>query len=199
MLARISIRTQSASVSITTKNAKLDAKSNRCASNMKGNAGARVRLRTTPPKLRIDSTETNAALGRKDPLRQFRDYAAVSEQRGIQKIGDIAREGLEFLRVERGGNPIARQAAAIGLKDVQVTIAPIPLPEISFTQGDLQVSADINTLETRWQYDDGKSGYTPGKVTVSVAQYPRIEITVEPGVELHFPSPTEGKYVDTAT
>lgn len=187
MMSRIVIRSDLGSISIRTQGARINCQPGHYKLDMQGNGDVAVNLKTTPSQLNIDQSPSFASAGLQKSLKQNSEFSNSSLQKGMEKIGQIAQDGLQFLRIERGGSPIASQAAAKGRKEVQVVAKSVELPDISYTPGQVNISSDINNLQSTWQYVESSSEYTPGEITITLGVKPNIEIFVEPGAELHFP------------
>jgi len=201
VLSRIVIRSEFGAISIQTQHAQIQCRPARYELNMQGNASAQVSIDSEPPQLHIDQSESFASAGYLSPLRQYREYSAAAMQRGIDQIGRIAQEGLQFLKIENLPNrPFGQIAAAKGYKDVHVNIKAVKPPTIEVTRTPIKIKfTGLDGLESDWALGQNNSEYIPGKVTISWATRPSIEISVEPGVELSFPlNIGSGAHVDQA-
>ncbi|MCL2081874.1 MAG: DUF6470 family protein [Oscillospiraceae bacterium] len=198
MLPKIVIRTETGSFSINSQMAKLSVRPARYELSMDGNAGERIRIQSEQGQLKVDSTEFFASMGKTPPMRQNGEYSAAAMQKGISRIGNIAREGLQFLRIEQNGNAIPAVAASKKRPDVKLDIKPTKPPEVSFKPGTLRIKADTMNFDSSWEYVEGSSEYVPHEVVIEFTPT-SIEITLEPGVELNFPvSDGLGVSVDSA-
>ena len=201
MLPRIVISQTSGSIAIDSKRSSMYVKPGRYEAEMKGNADSSLKMRTKHPKIQIDQTETFASAGIKKPLVMALENFKQALQDGIESIATIAQESLEFLKIEAPGNPIAEQAARIGATDYRLTIKAMPSvkPEITVDEGTIEIDAYEGPLEIDWKWIEPHSEYTPYEVKIEMENYPTIEITVEPGVELQFPlNPGTGANIDKA-
>jgi hypothetical protein len=189
MLSRIVIQSEFGAISIRSQNAKVHCRPARYELNLKGKADAKVNLKSNLPKIGIDQSASFASIGMTGPLEQGLSSGASAMQRGIDQIGRIAREGMHFLRIEQGGNPISEIASTKRREMPKITLRAVERPEISFVPGSVTNKPDVMTLESNWEYIESQSEYVPGEVVVSWGTRPSIEITVEPGVELQFPIP----------
>lgn len=201
VLPRIVISQTSGSIAIDVRRAKLDFRPGRFEMSMSGNAEPQLRMRTKLPRVQIDQTAAFASAGLKKPLPMALDNFSKALQDGIDSIGTIAQESLEFLRIEDGGNPIASQSARIGETDFSLTVTSMPSagPEIEVEQGVVNIDATPVPVQINWKWVEGQSEYTPYEVNITMSRYPGVEISVEPGIELEFPVSTGmGSSVDTA-
>ncbi len=201
VLPRIVISQTSGSIAIDITRARLDLKPGRFEMSMEDNVEPQLQMRTKLPKVRIDQTAAFASAGLKKPIPLALDAFSRALQDGIDSIGTIAQEGLEFLRIEDGGNPVASQAARIGNKDFSLTVTSMPSagPDIKVDQGAVDISMTPVPVQVNWKWVEGQSEYTPYEVNITMSRYPHIEISVEPGIELEFPVSTGmGSAVDEA-
>lgn len=191
MLPRIVISQTSGSIAIDIKRARLDFRPKRLEMSISDNAGPQMQMRTKLPKVQIDQTAAFASAGLKKPIPLALENFGKALQDGIESIGTIVQEGLEFLRIENGGNPIAEQAARIGRTDYSLTVTAMPSvgPEISVDEGMTDIEFPRAPVQVDWKWVEGRSDYTPYEVSITMSRYPEIEISVEPGVELEFPVP----------
>jgi len=157
------------------------------------------------PKVRIDQTDAFASAGLKPILRMSKENYNRSLKKGIEAIEKIVSEGLQFLRIEEGGNPaakIARQNMEAN-HSIDITVASMPSvrPQIDVIHGDFQLDWSPSELSIHWERvaaDDGH--FTPGEINITWLQRPSIEITFEPGSEFYFPVNTGvGNNLDAAT
>ena len=184
MMSRIVINTTQGSLSIDSSSARLVCRPRKLEMSYEGNGTEQIKLKNTPPVLRIDQTEAFASAGLKPMHRQTMDFYGAALQKGLESIGTIAREGMGFLRIEQGGNPIAEQASAIGMRDVRLTVRAMPSvpPDIEILRGnvDLEVTGG---MQGGWEWIDSESEYSPASINIDWTPS-TIEITVAPGIEL---------------
>ena len=201
VLSRIVISQTSGTIAIDIKKARLELKPGRYEMDAAGNAAPQLKMRTKLPRIQIDQTAAFASAGLKKPLPLALDNFSKALQDGIESIGAIAEEGLEFLRIEDGGNPVAAQAARIGQTDFRLTVKSMPSvgPDIEVEEGVVDIDMTPAPVKVEWKWVEGQSEYTPYEVNISMSRYPGIEISFEPGIELEFPVSTGmGSNVDKA-
>ncbi|MDR0292698.1 MAG: DUF6470 family protein [Oscillospiraceae bacterium] len=196
MLPRIEIHSQMGIIALKTRSARLEGTPSKLNFlSLDNNNGAKVHLKTTPPRVQIDQTRSWESAGLETPIRNVLRYEAESMQRGTNQIGRIAREGLEMMRIERGGSgegAIQRIAARKGYQDVRVTIKNVAPPEITGILGTIDLQDASAEVRIEWSDLAQKTArYVPASVAVSWSVEPSFEIVVVPGTELEFPG-TEG-------
>lgn len=155
------------------------------------------------PQVQIDQTESFASAGLKPALRISGDIYKEALNQGIEKIGRIASEGQQFLRIENRGNPIADVAKQSMEVNTSLTVTSMPSvpPEINFTGGDFQLNWQPGTMSIEWEAIESLPfEFIPGELNITWHQRPHIEITLEPGSEFRLPVNTGvGRLVDEAT
>ena len=157
------------------------------------------------PKVKIDQTESFASAGNKPVFRMASDNYSRSVQKGIETIGKIVDEGLTFLRIEEGGNPvprIARQRMEESHRvDLTVVSMPSVRPQIDLVEGYSQLNWSPGELNISWDRVDSQEWqFTPAEINVSWLRRPSIEITFVPGSEFFVPFNTGvGNFMDAAT
>ncbi|MCL2002600.1 MAG: DUF6470 family protein [Oscillospiraceae bacterium] len=183
-LPRLEIHTQMGTLDVRTRRARLEGTPPYLTTTIRGNAGAKVGLDITPPRILIDNTPSRESMGIYKVLRHMDRFAAQGSQRANEQIGRIAREGLELMKIERGGggkDAIQRIARNKGRKNVRLTIKPVTPPSISAQMGTVAVRNESATVRTAVQEGADTTRYTPASVAVTWKTRPSIEITVIPG------------------
>ena len=200
-LPRLEIHTQSGMLNIRTQNAKLEGTPPGLKLSMRGNSMGRLRVKSTPPRIQIDQTRSWESAGIESPLRNLQKFHAKCNQKCIEQIGTIAREGVEMMRVERGGGgdtAIQRIAAREGYKDARLTIKNVAPPVIGAQMGKVDIQDVSQRVRTEWHETEDTSRYIRGSVTVTWGIRPSIEITVVPGTELPYIGQGVGTRLDQA-
>ncbi len=167
--------------------------------NMRQNA-ARLNIQTTPGRLQIDQTAAFASSGLKTPLAMAHAFYQNSVSLGVSAISSIVQEGLQFLRIENGGNPVRTIAQGRGVYPKQINVQSMPDvgPSINYTPAQLNIDWTPYSVEADWEVIEAQIDFTPHSIDVWMDPYPSITITVEPGLELDFPTPS-GQNVDERT
>ena len=200
MLPRLEIRSQAGTLNIRTQNARLQGTPPGLELSIRGNSRARIEVKSTHPRIIIDQSPSWESVGLEKPLRNIEKFQAESNQRGIEQIGRIAREGLEMMRIERGGSghgAIPRIAARKGMKNGYVTLKDIAPPNISAQMGEVKIRDVSGKIETKWLETADTTRYTPGYVSITWGLKPSLEISVVPGTELELIGQGTGANLDT--
>jgi len=162
------------------RNARLEGTPPYLTVHTRGNAGAKVGLDITHPHILIDSTPSRESMGIYTVLRRYKKFAAESNQRGIEQIGRIAREGLEIMEIERGGRgegAIQRIARNKGRKDVRLTIRAAALPNINVRPGAVNIRDESTKVQSTTRKGADTTRYVPSSISISWKQKPAIELT----------------------
>ncbi len=190
MLSRIVIKQSAGAIAIDVRHAKLEGRPGRMEMSMEQNAAEVLTMANTLPKIRIDQSAAFASVGLKQSVPLANDIHAKALQNGLQAIGRIVQDGLEFLRIESQSQPIAAQAQRLGVQDLRLTVRALPSvgPDITLDEGSVDIDIPRPQLQVNWKWVDSTSEYTPYEVNITLARKPSIEISVEPGIELSFPT-----------
>ena len=161
------------SLSIETRSAKLELHQKH----------AKVNIKTEKPRILIDQYECFASAGLKNNYDFIREAAQRGYQNAIEVIGKKAQDGRMLAAIEKGGNPIAVIARRDSFPEHEFGLDFIPKASPKFdVTGDLQIEPERNWegvnngVEGNYVPGNVNIGYTPGKVSVNVLQYPSVEI-----------------------
>jgi len=134
-------------------------------------------------RLTIDSYESRAALGIKSLPDMIGDFAQQGLQTSQEVTAMVARDGDRLARIAQGGATIIQ----IGVErstpgTAEVTIAPKPMPIMSYEAGLVEIDRIRGTLNVTVRQGGVTGELTRGTVDIRVAQYPSINFwTVEAG------------------
>ncbi len=196
-LKQIRIDQTSALLNIQTRRAELNViRSRRMQLNLRQQA-AEMQIQRRMARVQIDQTQCFAEAGLKTALALGDAAAQQSLSRGMEAISSIVSEGLEFLRIERGGNPIKSIAAGRGVRMRTPTVVSMPQsrPQITVDPGSLDITWTPHTVSAEWEMVDGEIEYIPYEIQFSMESTPSIDITLAEGVEFDIPEIT-GRHVD---
>lgn len=185
-LPRIEIRSQLGTIDVRTQNARLEGTHPYLTANIRGNAGAKVEMDITQPQIIIDSARSRESMGIYKIFRHMDKFAAESNQRGIAQIGRIAREGLEIMKIERGGgggwDAARRIARNKGMKGpARLTIKAVTPPDIDVQPGTVQTRDASVKVQTTVREGADTTRYTPASVSITWRTRPTVEFTFIPG------------------
>jgi hypothetical protein len=153
---------------------------------MQGNAGAKIGMTITHPRVHINNTSSRESMGIYSVLRRYEKFAAESNQRGIEQIGRIAREGLQIMKIERGGgggwDACRRIARSKGMKgSARLTIRAAAPPVINAQMGTIETRDESVRVRTTVNRGADTTRYTPASVDITWRERPSIEIRFIPG------------------
>jgi len=161
--------------------------------SIRGNNSVKVGISTTHLKIFIDQSDCFEAVGVGPTFRQMDKYAARSNQKGIEQIGRIAREGRMMMSVERGGGgdtALPRIARDRGRKPhANLVVQEIPQPKFYVQPGEVKIYDRSGTVQTSTYETADTQRYIPGGVTVTLGVRPSIDISIAPGTE--YPNPKQ--------
>jgi hypothetical protein len=119
----------------------------------------------------------------------------VSNQKGIENIGRIAREGLQCMGIERGGsghNAFSRIGASKMAKPpTRLVSTMIPPPKIYFQRGQLEVYNRSEPVQISTRETADTRRYIEGNVSTAWKTAPWIKVSYVSGI------PPKGAIVDS--
>lgn len=151
---------------------------------------AEMKIETTPAKLTIDQTKAWEDMNLKSIFRLIEEFAQQGYQDWLEGIARVSRQGDELMRIESGGNPIAEQAKENSedpIYDFNVGWIPSPFSvKINFEPAKVHIDVKVNKPINRTKINKPIINYTPGKVTIDLAQRNSLKIDF---VNLRFVGP----------
>jgi hypothetical protein len=183
-LPRIEISSRLGTIDIRTRAAKIEGTPPYLTARVSGNAGAKVEMDITHPRIQIDSSPSRESMGIYKTFRHIEKFAAEGNQRAIQQIGRIAREGLQIMKIEQGGGwNAARQIAKNkGMKGPpRLTIKAVTPPNISAQPGTVSIRDASQKVRTTVQEGADTTRYTPATIAISWRTVPTVDFTFIPG------------------
>jgi hypothetical protein len=152
---------------------------------MRGNAGVKIGIEATHPRVMIDQSDCWEAVGLERTFRNMDKFVSRSNRKGIEQIGRIAREGLQCLRIERGGGrgaAISNIARYKGFDPpIVLEVGDIPPPKIYAQMGQIRVYDRTEPVRTEWHDTADTRRYTEGAISTTWRVKPSIDIFVIPG------------------
>ena len=139
-----------------------------------------VEIHNAPGVLTIDTSEGQANIDLRGPLRRTQDYADFGRQRTFEAIAQISANGDMLAAIENRGNPIADIAHAqsgiyentdiiadhSGGDGIEMNYQPQPV-QISVQQGGVKMNPQINPPQLN--YERGKvEGYVRVKNSLTI-------------------------------
>ncbi len=169
------ITTTPARLSYDITRAKLDYTSPPSKINMERKP-AELELHTEISRIQIDSRAMFNSMGLKDYKTITAEMIQKGEECAKNNAARIVQAGNSMMMP---GNTPARIEAQSKRKILDMSIAFIPSekPEISFTEGDVNVTYHPGELNVNPEIHPRPQGkYTPGKVDISLSQKPGVDI-----------------------
>lgn len=201
-IQRIQIHQTSGAIQIESRRAELLVSQSRQLQMNIRQMRAQMNIERRLPRVQIDQTQSFASAGLRTALVMASDFYRRSLSAGLESISSIVQEGLRFLRIEQGGNPIREAAIGRERRPRQFAAAAMPneRPSVTVDPGSVDITWTPHSVETTWEWVEGQAEYVPYEIYITMNPYPSIEITLEDGVELDFPvSSGVGEYVDETT
>ncbi|WP_339175265.1 DUF6470 family protein [Solibacillus sp. FSL R5-0691] len=141
---------------------------------------AEMSIRTTKSELSIDSVEMRESLDLMSSRSRTAEVAQYSKQTAMEGLARRVQEGIELMKIENGGNPLADQAKRTGRQPYSsLGIKFIPKADsvkINFTPGLTEVQVEPQKVINNTKINKPIHNYTPGKVNVEMQQYPSLKI-----------------------
>lgn len=142
---------------------------------------AEITMRTVPGKLTIDQSQAWEDMNLLSIVRSNEKYASDGKKAVLEGIARRARQGNELMEIEKGGNPIPRQA-------VQNAYEAMKQPGIKFIPSHFSVKTDYRPSELNIDVKINKPiieaavrkpeiAFVPGKVETSLRQRQELEIS----------------------
>ncbi|WP_163970548.1 DUF6470 family protein [Oceanobacillus halotolerans] len=143
---------------------------------------ADISMKTRPSKLTIDQTKAWEDMGLMHISKRIETFANEGKQGLKEGIARKVRQGDELMKIENGGNPLARQAAENGhdgMKSLGIDFIPSHF-SVKTTYEPSEVDITVNPNPPIIQATPNKPimEYQPGSVETSMKQYPSLEIDV---------------------
>jgi Family of unknown function (DUF6470) len=141
---------------------------------------AEMRIETTPAKLTIDQTKAWEDMGLKHIFRCIEEFAQQGYEDWLEGMARVSRQGDELMRIEDGGNPLADQAKENGEDPMyEFNIGWIPSHfsvKTNFEPAKVHIDVKVNKPINHTKVNKPIINYTPGKVTIDLAQRNSLNI-----------------------
>lgn len=141
---------------------------------------AKMSINTTQSMLSIDATEARADVDLKSSFRRTSEVAQYSIQEALNGLARVAQEGDDLMKIENGGNPIVEHAKRRGKQPYSsINIKFIPnhgSVKIDFQPAQVDINVEPQKVINNSKINKPVHQYTPGKVTVDLAQQPSVKI-----------------------
>lgn len=137
---------------------------------------ARLEIRQPKGDLQIDSTAFRSSYGIKGLQAFVQDKSQEAKSIGLERIAEIVEEGNRMGQIGSGENAIVE--IAIDSSDSsagELTWAPLAKPEIHYRANHPQIKYVDGKFDLKLERGHVQSDFQPGKVNISVAQYPSLK------------------------
>jgi hypothetical protein len=140
-----------------------------------------LEIRQAKGTLSIDTSEAQANIDLRGPLRRTRDNAEYGYRKAMEAIAQIAQEGDRLAAIERGGNPIAE----IAFEESVIYHNTEIIAEGSIVGDGIEIRYDLRPAEIDVQVRGKRMdpvihkpihNYTPGKVEGYIRQWNSVTI-----------------------
>lgn len=136
---------------------------------------ARLEISQSKGQLQIDSTAFRSSYGIKNWQSFSRDNAQTARSIGLEAIGSKVDEGNRMAQIESKQDVIVEIAVDSSFPALgELAWTPLEKPEIHYKVNRPQISFTDGSFDLTLQRGHVQSEFQPGKVTISVAQYPSI-------------------------
>lgn len=141
---------------------------------------AEMKIETTPAKLTIDQTKAWEEMDLKHIFRRIEEFAQQGYEDWLEGLARVSRQGDELMRIEDGGNPLAEQAKENSEDPIyDFNIGWIPSlfsVKTNFEPAKVHMDVKVQQPIIRAKINKPMIHYTPGKVTMDLAQRNSLKI-----------------------
>lgn len=141
---------------------------------------AEMKIETTPAKLTIDQTKAWEDMNLKSIFRCIEEFAQQGYEDWLEGIARVSRQGDELMRIEDGGNPLADQAKENSedpIYDFNIGWIPSRFSvKTNFEPAKVHIDVKVHQPIIRAKINKPIIHYTPGKVTIDLAQRNSLKI-----------------------
>ncbi|SIS70310.1 DUF6470 family protein [Salimicrobium salexigens] len=178
MMQRMEVNTQQARLEVRTHNAELTIRQPKAEQRI-AQPPADVTIRQRPGKLSIDQTTAWHNLQFYSSAERTDLAADFGHQDWMKGLGRVAREGDELMRIENQGNPIAAHAKQNAVWEIAYNPGSKPvhdLVNVTYEARPAEIDVKRNDPVITTTAKPPEFSYQPGRVDISMAQYPRVTI-----------------------
>ncbi|QIZ65901.1 DUF6470 family protein [Geobacillus subterraneus] len=141
---------------------------------------AEMKIETTPAKLTIDQTKAWEDMDLKHIFRRIEEFAQQGYEDWLEGLARVSRQGDELMRIEDGGNPLAEQAkenSEDSIYDFNIGWIPSLFSvKTNFEPAKVHIDVKVNKPMNQTKINKPMIHYTPGKVTIDLAQRNSLKI-----------------------
>jgi hypothetical protein len=181
-LPQIRLQSTFAQTEINTYEDKLEIKQPKAELNIQQPL-AELDINRTPSKLTIDQTKAREDMDLKNITKRIEEFAQQGYQDWLSGIARVSQDGDELMMIENGGHSIADQAKRNTESPMlDFNIGWIPSAggvRIGYDPGKVDINWKVNKPIIESRINKPILNYTPGKVEVSIKEYPSLKIDFE--------------------
>ena len=138
-------------------------------------------METVAARLEIDSTQAMIEAGRIPALESVERYAAFGRQMGQQATSQAAAEGDQMMRIEQGGNAVARVAKSRDTPPAEVTtLGFIPRSldrvKINYTPAEVRINYTAEKPRIEGQINRPELNVTEGTVDIYLREQNQLDM-----------------------
>lgn len=144
---------------------------------------AELDINRTPSKLTIDQTKAREDMDLKKISKRIEEFAQQGYQDWLSGLARVSQEGDDLMMIENGGHPIADQAKRNSESPMlDFNIGWIPSAggvKVGYDPGKVELTWKVNKPIIESRVNKPIVNYSPGKVEVSLKEYPSLKIDFE--------------------
>jgi Family of unknown function (DUF6470) len=141
---------------------------------------AELTIETTPAKLTIDQTKAWEDMDLKHIFRRIEEFSQQGYEDWLEGMARVSRQGDELMKIEDGGNPIAEQAKENSedpMYEFNVGWVPSHFSvKTNYEPAKVIIDVKVNKPINHTRINKPIINYTPGKVTIDIAQRSSLKI-----------------------
>jgi hypothetical protein len=203
IMTRIRMQSQNLQLAIESQRARLQVTSGSRQAQMSiRQTPATMQINRTPARVVVDSVASKDELGIRTMLGHANHAAQMARARVGPAVASIVDEGRSMLSVHNNRRAIQNIAAQRGTNQKSVNIAAMPTrrPVIQIEGGTMNIDWNRGGVEIEVQLANAQVQYQPWSVTISVARYNSLEITIddERAAAFTYPRAASGRAVNRA-
>jgi hypothetical protein len=181
-LPQIRMQSTFAQTEINTHNAKLEVEQPKADLSIQ-QLPAEMDINRTPSNLTIDQIKAREDMDLKNISKRIEEFAQQGYQDWLSGLARVSQDGDELMMIENSGYPIADQAKRNSESPMlDFNIGWIPSAggvKIGYDPGKVDINWKVNKPVIESRINKPIVDYSPGKVEVSLKEYPSLKIDFE--------------------
>ncbi|WRS26704.1 DUF6470 family protein [Oscillospiraceae bacterium MB08-C2-2] len=138
-----------------------------------------LEMQSSPAQIRMDSYEMRASIGLKSVRRSISESASAGRTAAMEASRRYAEEGNQMLDSYGKGQPLADIAMSrvMNTAETIMSFSPSASTQFEYVPHSLEMQYTPDVLNYDWHIQQRpQMEYVPGKVEVTVTQYPSVNI-----------------------